>query len=136
MKRFSKSEMTAVADLNITPLLDLAWVLLVIFILTATALIQRIDIALPQSAENKKEVSSQTTTVSVDKKGIAYLNDSPVSLKQLEEQLKLLKAANPDLPVVMRADQMVQYKQVVAVLDVLQKVPIEELALATQIEGR
>ncbi|OGP84651.1 MAG: hypothetical protein A2Y95_09415 [Deltaproteobacteria bacterium RBG_13_65_10] len=134
MKRFSKSEMAAVADLNITPLLDLAWVLLVIFILTATALIQRIDIQLPQQQQNKKEVNTQTTTVSIDRSGKAYLNDSPVSLEQLGQQLKLLKAANPDLPVVVRADKVVQYKELVGVLDVLQRVPIEEMALATQIE--
>ena len=134
MKRFSKSEMAAVADLNITPLLDLAWVLLVIFILTATALIQRIDIQLPQQQQNKKEVNTQTTTVSIDRSGKAYLNDSPVSLQQLGQQLKLLKAANPDLPVVVRADKVVQYKELVGVLDVLQRVPIEEMALATQIE--
>jgi biopolymer transport protein ExbD len=134
MKRFSKTEMAAVADLNITPLLDLAWVMLVIFILTATALIQRIDIALPQTQENKKEVSSQTTTVSLDRNGNAYLNDAPVTLEQLAEQLKLLKAADPDLPVVFRADEVLEYKKVVEVLDVLQAVPIEELALATQVD--
>jgi biopolymer transport protein ExbD len=134
MKRFSKSEMAAMAELNITPLLDLAWVLLVIFILTATALIQRIDIQLPQQQENKKEINTQTTTVSIDRNGNAYLNDSPVTLQQLGDQLKLLKAANPDLPVVVRADKVVEYKILVGVLDVLQRVPIDEMALATQIE--
>lgn len=136
MKRFSKSEMTAMAELNITPLLDLAWVMLVIFILTATALIQRIDIALPQTQENNKEVNAQTTTVALDRNGNAYLNDSPVTLAQLESQLKLLKAADPDLPVVFRADEVLEYKKVIQVLDVLQHIPIDELALATQIDAK
>jgi len=123
-----------VADINITPLLDLAWVLLVIFILTTTALVQGIDVKLPETSDHKEEVPTETATVAVDKAGHVFLNDQPVQLPQLEEKLRLFKLANPDLPVILRADRSLVYEEVVKVLDVIKKVPVENLALATEVE--
>ena len=121
-----------IADINITPLLDLAWVLLVIFILTTTALVQGIDLKLPESAKNEKEVPTETATVSVDRAGLVYLNDERIELPRLEEKLRVFKLANPDLPVILRADRSLIYEQVVEVLDAIKKVPVENLALATE----
>lgn len=123
-----------IADINITPLLDLAWVLLVIFILTTTALVQGIDVKLPESSENKEEVETEVATVSVDKLGKVYLNDAPIELPALGEKLKLFKTANPSLPVILRADRGLVYAEVIAVLDVIKSVPVENLALATEVQ--
>jgi len=123
-----------IADINITPLLDLAWVLLVIFILTTTALVQGIDVKLPETSDHKEEVPTEVATVSVDKAGNVFLNDDPIQLPQLEEKLRIFKLANPNLPVILRADRSIVYDQVVQVLDVIKKVPVENLALATQVE--
>ena len=121
-----------IADINITPLLDLAWVLLIIFILTTTALVQGIDLKLPESEKNEKEVPTEVATVSVDRAGLVYLNDERIELPVLEEKLRVFKLANPDLPVILRADQALIYEKVVEVLDAIKKVPVENLALATE----
>lgn len=122
-----------IADINITPLLDLAWVLLVIFILTTTALVQGIDVKLPESSDNKEEVETEVATVSIDKLGQVYLNDATIELPALGEKLKLFKTANPNLPVILRADRALVYSEVIAVLDVIKSVPVENLALATEV---
>lgn len=123
-----------IADINITPLLDLAWVLLVIFILTTTALVQGIDVKLPESSDNKEEVETEVATVSIDKSAQVYLNDEPIETVQLEEKLRLFKVANPSLPVILRADRALVYAEVVKVLDVIKQVPVENLALATEVQ--
>jgi biopolymer transport protein ExbD len=121
-----------IAEINITPLLDLAWVLLIIFILTTTALVQGIELKLPESTENKNEVPTQVATVSIDKAGQVYLNDERTELPQLSEKLRLFKLANPDLPVILRADHSLVYEDVVQVLDAIKQVPVENLAIATE----
>jgi len=123
-----------IADINITPLLDLAWVLLVIFILTTTALVQGIEVKLPETADHKEEVETEVATVSLDKAGRIFLNDEPIELAQLEEKLRLFKTANPSLPVILRADRSLVYDEVVKVLDAIKSVPVENLALATEVK--
>ena len=123
-----------VADINITPLLDLAWVLLVIFILTTTALVQGIEVKLPETAEHKEEMETEVATVSVDRSGKVFLNEEPIELAQLEEKLRMFKVANPTLPVILRADRALVYDQVVSVLDAIKRVPVENLALATEVQ--
>jgi biopolymer transport protein ExbD len=133
MKRFSKSGHSAVAEINITPLLDLAWVLLVIFIITTTALVQGIEVKLPESTPNETDIETTTRTISIKKTGQVFLDEEPVKVQELENLLRELKKAKGDkLPIVIRGDEGVEYRYVVAVLDVLQRVPIEDLGLATK----
>ena len=123
-----------IADINITPLLDLAWVLLVIFILTTTALVQGIEVKLPETADHKEEVPTEVATVAIDRAGLIYLNDERIELSSLEEKLRIFKLANPALPVILRADRTLAYEQVVKVLDSIKRVPVENLALATEVQ--
>ncbi len=133
MRRFSKKSHGAVSDINITPLLDLAWVLLVIFIITTTAMVQGIELKLPESTPNETEMETTTRTISVKKSGAAFLDEEQVQIAQLEKILRDLKQAmGGKLPIVLRGDSGVEYKHVVAVLDILQKIPIEDLAIATK----
>jgi biopolymer transport protein ExbD len=120
MRRFSKKSHGAVSDINITPLLDLAWVLLVIFIITTTAMVQGIELKLPESTPHETDMESNTPTISV-------------KLNELEKLIRDLKAAKGGkLPLVLRGDSGVEYKHVVAVLDILQRIPVEDLAIATK----
>ncbi len=133
MRRFSRAGHSAVSDINITPLLDLAWVLLVIFIITTTAMVQGIELKLPESTPHETEMETTTRTISVKKSGEVFLDEERVQVSELEGILReLKKAKDGKLPVVLKGDAGVEYKHVIAVLDVLQRIPIEELALATK----
>lgn len=121
------------AEINITPLLDLAWVLLVIFILTAVSIVQSVEVKLPETRESKEEVPTETATVAIDKAGTIFLNEEEVDLSALEERLKLYSTANPDLPVVLRADRALVYDQVVQVLDKIKGAGVLNLNLATEV---
>jgi biopolymer transport protein ExbD len=119
-------------DINVTPMLDLAYVLLIIFIILTTATVQGIKVNLPQ-ASNKPSLSEpKTKAVSITQDGTVYLDAYPVTIEQLESMLQQYKAANPNLPVVIKADSTVQYQKVVEVLDVLGRVDITQLGLVTQ----
>ena len=135
MKRFSKSTHGAVAELNITPLLDLAWVLLVVFILTTTAALQGIEVKLPESTPNNTTIDqNKVRAISIKRTGEIYLDDQKVEVGELEGILRdLKKAKGSDFPMIIRGDEHVEYKYVVAVLDALQKVPIEDVGLATKL---
>lgn len=133
MKKFTRASHGAIADINITPLLDLAWVLLVIFIITTTAMVQGIEITLPESTPNETEMETTTLTITVQKSGKVFLDQEEIKIGELEGLLRNLKKAKGDkLPVVLKGDDLVSYKYVVAVLDVLQRVPIPDLAIATK----
>ncbi len=137
MKRFSKSGHGAIAELNITPLLDLAWVLLVVFILTTTAAVQGIDVQLPKTAAPiETEVESTVKAISIKKSGEVFLDEEKVDINELEGILRELKKAKGDqLSIVIRGDEGVEYRHVIRVLDILQRIPIESLGLATKPPG-
>lgn len=118
-------------DINITPMLDLAYVLLIIFIIMTTASVQGIKVNLPKasSAVQLKENATKAITVSND--GQLYYEAFPVSLDELELKLRQQKAATPDFPVVVKGDQTVQYQRVVAVLDLLRKLDLSKVGLVT-----
>jgi biopolymer transport protein ExbD len=133
MKRFSKTTHQAVAELNITPLLDLAWVLLVIFILATVAVVQGIEVDLPQSSPNQTEVEQTNRTISIQKNGMVYLDDQKMTLAELESFLTELKKAKGDnLPLIIRGDEAVEYRYVIGVIDILKKIPIDTFALVTK----
>ena len=133
MRRFSKKSYAAVSDINMTPLLDLAWVLLVIFIITTTAMVQGIELKLPEATPHETEMESNTPTISVKRGGDIFMDEERIKLGDLEKLIRDLKSAKGGkLPLVLRGDSGVEYKHVVAVLDILQRIPVEELAIATK----
>jgi biopolymer transport protein ExbD len=120
-------------DINITPMLDLAYVLLVIFILMTTASVQGSKVTLPKAVINSPDMAKpKTKSVSVNSEGRFFLDASPVTLQELETKLQALKAANPALPVVIRGDQATQYQGIMDVLDVLGRVGLSEVGIATK----
>ena len=119
-------------ELNITPLMDLAWTLLVVFIIMATAAVQGINVNLPKASPAPNIGKSKTKAVTITDQGQIYLDTAQVTLTELESHLKSMKAADPDLPVVVKGDASIRYDQVIQVLDVIKRVDITSLGLVTQ----
>jgi len=119
-------------DINITPMLDLAYVLLVIFIIMTTAAVQGIKVNLPQASSQPSLAKPKTVAITIANDGKIFLDAVPVSMDGLAEQLKVKKAQDPDLPVVVRGDGATQYKNVVDVLALLGQLNITQLGLVTQ----
>lgn len=125
-------EAKAMDDINVTPMLDVAYVLLIIFIIMTTATVQGIQVNLPQASAKASLAKPRTKAVSITADGTIYLDTYPVSIEQLEDLLKQYKAADPELPVVIKADSQIQYQRVVEVLDVMGRVDVRQLGLVTQ----
>lgn len=119
-------------DINVTPMLDLSYVLLVIFIILTTATVQGIKVNLPSASDTPSLNKPKTKAITVTQDGTVYLDAYPVSLDQLQSLLGQYKAADPSVPVIIKADALVQYQRVVDVLDVVGKVDITQLGLVTQ----
>ena len=126
------SEDKAFDDINITPMLDLAYVLLVIFILMCTASVQGTKVNLPRASQSPSLGKPKTVAVTVNPEGKISIGATPVaSLADLEAQLTKLKAATPDLPVVVRGDSATQYQAVMDAITVIGRVGVTEIGLAT-----
>ena len=119
-------------DINITPMLDLAYVLLVMFIILTTATVQGIKVNVPKASAQPSLAQNKTKAITITQDGTIYLDTFPVSLAELEGLLRSYKAATPDLPVILKADSTVQYQNVVDVLDLLSRLDITQLGLVTK----
>ncbi len=135
MKKTSRSSHHSLNELNITPLLDLAFVLLVIFIITTPQLVNNLEMFLPSGKPpppaDPNAPKPKVNRIVVDETGQAFLNDTPVTLPALTETLKQLKAADPQLGVVVKASDEVEYQYMVNVLDVVRQLDITKVGLAT-----
>ena len=119
-------------DINITPMLDLAYVLLVTFIILTTASVQGVRVNSPQAQASKSLARPQTRAITITRDGTIYLDAYPVTLDELSQRLASYKAANPALPVVLKADAQSQYQKVAQALEVAKKLDITEVGLVTQ----
>jgi biopolymer transport protein ExbD len=119
-------------DINITPMLDLAYVLLVTFIILTTAAVQGVKVHSPitQAADNLGKPQTRAITITAD--GAVYLDAYPVDMDQLRASLGQYKAANPNLPVVLKADSAAQYQKVMEALEVVKSLDITDIGLVTK----
>ena len=118
-------------DINITPMLDLAYVLLVIFILMCTASVQGLKVNLPHASAGKPLSQPKTKAISIKDDGSIVLDAVPVTLAELEQRLAAQKAQTPEFPVVIKGSGVAQYQGVMDVLDVLGRLGISQVGLAT-----
>ena len=123
-------------DINITPMLDLAYVLLVIFILMCTASVQGMKVNLPKASQSPSLAKPKTKAITVNSEGKIFLDTLPVTLAELEQKLGEAKAGNPELPVVVKGDSLTQYQGVMDVLDVLGRVGLTQIGLATKVAAK
>ncbi len=119
-------------EINVVPMLDLAYVLLVIFIIMTTASVQGIKVNLPKASNSPSLAKPQTKAITINENGQVFLDAYPVSMDELRTRLGQLKAANPELPVVVKGDTVVQYGKVMDVLELLGQLDITQLGLVTQ----
>lgn len=127
-----QEENAAYDEINVTPMLDLAYVLLVVFILMTTAAVQGITVNLPKASDTPSLAKPKTKAITITAEGSVFLDTYPVTMEQLESTLLQYKAVNPDLPVVIKGDAAVQYAKIVDVLALLGKIDITQIGLVTQ----
>src|ERR1044071_6921462 len=132
MKKYSVNKPHPPSELNIPPLLDLAFVLLVIFILTTAPPVNDMDITLPTAGDNPKDAARKAYYVEINNEGKIKLNNEPMNEEQLQRKLVEFRKENPDLNVVVRADAGIEFQKVVSVLDVLISAKIAKFGLATE----
>ena len=132
----SSNDLGELAEINVTPLVDVMLVLLIIFIITAPMLVQGVKVNLPKQtapALTSKHQEPLVLTLTSDR--LIYLGEKPVHLKLLAEQLGAALGGAPR-PVYLKADENLPYGFVVKVLAVLDQVGVEQVGMVTQPEGR
>ena len=127
-----KGESEPYDDINITPMVDLTFVLLLIFIIMTTASVQGVKVNLPQASTAVSLAKPKTKAVTITAEGNIFLDTYPVTLPELESRLASFYAADPELPVVIKGDSTVQYQLVMDVLDLTGRVGITQIGLVTQ----
>lgn len=135
MKKTSRSAHHTLNELNITPLLDLAFVLLVIFIITTPQLVNNLEMFLPSGKPpppaNPNAPKPKVNRIVVDAQGQVSLNDEVLTVAALRQNLKQMKAADPEVGVVVKGSDDADYQYMVTVLDVIQQLDITKVGLAT-----
>ena len=133
MKKCSKSAHDSLTELNITPLLDLAFVLLVIFIITTIPPVNDLDLKLPTAAKHLKDPPRKANYITVQADGMMYLNQKKIAnASDMLQTLIGLRTEDPDLNVIIRGDGHAKYQQIRAVLDVCQQANVPKVDLATE----
>ena len=132
MKKCSQTGHQTLTELNITPLLDLAFVLLVIFIITTTPIVNDLELTLPTASKRQKDPPRKANYVTVESTGKLFLNKREVDLASLRETLVGLRVDDPDLSVIVRGDSKTKYRRIREVLDMLQQANVVKVDLATE----
>ncbi len=132
-RRTSLTSLKQISEINLTPLMDLTFILLITFIITFPLIEQGIPVNLPK-ARASEVVAPEARTITVAYKGDIFLDDIPISIEQLNVRMNELAVAEPDVSVLIRADERIQYGVVVKVLKVLHDAHIVKMALVTEAE--
>ena len=133
MKKCSRSAHHSLTELNITPLLDLAFVLLVIFIITTVPPVNDMNLKLPDAAKRLKDPPHKANYISIDADGALYLNKKRVADAQdMLQTLVALRMDDPDLNIIVRGDAKTKYREIRAVIDVCQQANVPKVDLATE----
>ncbi len=138
MRRFSdRNAMHTLSELNVTPLLDLAFVLLIIFMITTPLLENSMDLIVPTSATAKTEINpAQVQTLSIDRNDVLKLNEQVMTADELESRLQQLRRETPDLAVVVRPHKELPVQNFVRVMDLLHKAGITKVGVMTRPEDQ
>jgi Biopolymer transport protein len=138
VRRYSQRQsLSTLSEINITPLLDLAFVLLIIFMITTPLLENSMNLVIPSSgATNSPINSSQVQTLSIDRSETIRFNNQVVNLETLTTQLIQLKQANPDVAIVIRPDRELPVQKLIGLMDTLRRAQITKVGIATKAESK
>ena len=138
MRRYSqRTGLTTLSEINITPLLDLAFVLLIIFMITTPLLENSVNLVIPSSgAANAPVNPAKVETISIDRTEVIKLGNDVVDLETLTARLTDLKQTNPDAAVVIRPDRELPVQKLIGVMDALQRAQITKVGIATRAEPK
>jgi biopolymer transport protein ExbD len=138
VRRYSQRQsLSTLSEINVTPLLDLAFVLLIIFMITTPLLESSMNLVIPSSdAANPPIKTSQVQTVSIDRTDTIRFNNQVMDLKTLTAQLSLLKQANPDVAIVIRPDRELPVQKLIGLMDAVQQAGITKVGIATKAEAK
>jgi biopolymer transport protein ExbD len=138
MRRYSQRQsLSTLSEINITPLLDLAFVLLIIFMITTPLLENSMNLVIPSSSAKNPPINrSQVQTISIDRTDTIRFNNQVVDLETLTAQLGELKEKNPDVAIVIRPDRELPVQKLIAMMDALQRVGITKVGIATKAEPK
>lgn len=136
MRRYSsRQSLQTLTELNVTPLLDLAFVLLIIFMITTPLIENSIDLVVPSSSTAKTSVNpAEVFTISIDKDNGLKLNNEVVTAADLEARLAALHSQNPSTAVVVRPHKDLPVQNFVSVMDILQRTGITKVGVMTHPE--
>ncbi|HXC98108.1 MAG TPA: biopolymer transporter ExbD [Verrucomicrobiae bacterium] len=132
MKKCSHTAHHTLTELNITPLLDLAFVLLVIFIITTTPIVNDMEPNLPKASKHEKDPPKDAYYITIDANGTIWMQKAVVELANVQSTLASLRVDNPDLGVIIRGDSKTKYGRIRAVLDACQSANVVKVELATE----
>ena len=138
MRRYSnRTSLSTLSEINVTPLLDLAFVLLIIFMITTPLLENSKTLVIPSSATTNAPINpSAVQILSMDRHEIVRLNEEVVDPATLESRLAALKTADPNVAVVIRPDRNLPVQKLVSLMDALQRADITKVGIATQEEPK
>lgn len=138
MRRYSqRNSLSSLSEINITPLLDLAFVLLIIFMITTPLLESSVNLVIPSSGEQNPPINStQVESISIDRTETIKFNDQVVDPETLTTQLIELKRKNPEVAVVIRPDRELPVQKLIALMDALQRAQITKVGIATKAETK
>jgi len=134
MRRYAQRQsLSTLSEINVTPLLDLAFVLLIIFMITTPLLESSMNLVIPSSgAKNSPINTSQVQTVSINRNETIQFNDRLTDLETLTAQLVQLKRTTPGIAIVVRPDRDLAVQKLIAVMDALQQAGITKVGIATK----
>jgi biopolymer transport protein ExbD len=138
MRRYSsRTSLSTLSEINVTPLLDLAFVLLIIFMITTPLLENSKTLIIPSSATTNAPINpAAVQTLSMDRNEVVRLNEEVVDLATLESRLAALKQADPNVAVIIRPDRTLPVQKLVSLMDALQRADITKVGIATQEEPK
>jgi biopolymer transport protein ExbD len=138
MKRYSnRTSFSTLSEINVTPLLDLAFVLLIIFMITTPLLENSMNLIIPSSGAASAPVSkSEVQTISIDRDANIRINNESVDGDALAARLQELKRANPDVAIVIRPDRDLPVQKLVTLMDSFQQAQITRVGIATKAEAK